>query len=175
MDEVDKKKAQGEKGGDEGQEQKLPYPKSLFFIVGNEFCERFSYYGMKSILSLYLKKKLHLTEDLATVIYHTFSMFCYFTPIFGSILADTLLGKFKTIVYISIIYVLGHLLKTLAAVPTLGVPPLEFSLLGLALIAIGTGGIKPCVSAFGGDQFKLPEQSRQLQTFFSILDRKSVV
>ena len=79
---------------------------------------------MQSILSLYLKKKLHLTEDLATVIYHTFSMFCYFTPIFGSILADTLLGKFKTIVYISIIYVLGHLLKTLAAIPTLGVPPL---------------------------------------------------
>ena len=44
----------------------------------------------------------------------------------------------------------------------------EFSLLGLALIAIGTGGIKPCVSAFGGDQFKMPEQERQLQTFFSI-------
>ena len=44
----------------------------------------------------------------------------------------------------------------------------EFSLLGLALIAIGTGGIKPCVSAFGGDQFKLPEQERQLQTFFSV-------
>ena len=44
----------------------------------------------------------------------------------------------------------------------------EFSLLGLALIAVGTGGIKPCVSAFGGDQFKLPEQERQLQTFFSV-------
>ena len=44
----------------------------------------------------------------------------------------------------------------------------EFSLIGLALIAIGTGGIKPCVSAFGGDQFKLPEQARQLQTFFSV-------
>ena len=44
----------------------------------------------------------------------------------------------------------------------------EFSLLGLALIAIGTGGIKPCVSSFGGDQFKLPEQARQLQTFFSV-------
>ena len=44
----------------------------------------------------------------------------------------------------------------------------EFSLIGLALIAIGTGGIKPCVSAFGGDQFKLPEQERQLQTFFSV-------
>ena len=43
----------------------------------------------------------------------------------------------------------------------------EFSLIGLGLVAIGTGGIKPCVSAFGGDQFKLPDQDRQLQTFFS--------
>jgi len=150
------------------QEKKLPYPKSIYFIVGNEFCERFSYYGMKAILSIYLKDKLHFTENKATVIYHTFSMFCYFTPIFGAMLADMFLGKFKTIVYISLIYVLGHLLKTLAAVPTLGIPPVEFSLIGLALIAVGTGGIKPCVSAFGGDQFKLPEQSRQLQTFFSI-------
>jgi len=149
-------------------EKKLPYPKSVFFIVGNEFCERFSYYGMKAILSIYLSKKLHFSEDKATVIYHTFSMFCYFTPIFGALIADQLLGKFKTIVYISIIYVLGHLLKTLAAIPTLGVPPVEFSLIGLALIAVGTGGIKPCVSAFGGDQFKLPEQERQLQTFFSV-------
>lgn len=41
------------------------------------------------------------------------------------------------------------------------------SLLGLLFIAIGTGGIKPCVSAFGGDQFVLPEQSLQLQRFFS--------
>ena len=80
--------------------------------------------SVQAILSIYLKKKLGLTEDLATIIYHTFSMFCYFTPIFGSILADTFLGKYKTIVYISIIYVLGHLLKTLAAIPTLGVPPL---------------------------------------------------
>jgi len=149
-------------------EKKLPYPKSVFFIVGNEFCERFSYYGMKAILSIYLSKKLHYSEDKATVIYHTFSMFCYFCPIFGALLADTLLGKFKTIVYISIFYVLGHLLKTLAAIPTLGVPPVEFSLIGLALIAVGTGGIKPCVAAFGGDQFQLPQQERQLQSFFSV-------
>jgi len=164
------KKRKKEEEATEGDEppQHVPYPKSIAFIVGNEFCERFSYYGMKAILSIYLKKKLHFTEDKATVIYHTFSCFCYFTPIFGAMIADQFLGKFKTIVYISIIYVLGHLLKTLAAIPTLGVPPVEFSLLGLALIAIGTGGIKPCVSAFGGDQFKLPEQARQLQTFFSV-------
>jgi len=149
-------------------EKNVKYPKSVFFIVGNEFCERFSYYGMKAILSLYLHNKLHFDEHSATAIYHGFSMCCYFTPIFGAMLADMVLGKFKTIVYISMVYVLGHLLKTLAAVTPLGLPPVGFSLLGLGLIAIGTGGIKPCVAAFGGDQFKMPEQERQLQTFFSV-------
>jgi len=166
MGDVERRKTKKEEA--EGNPQKVPYPKSVFIIVGNEFCERLSYYGMKAILGIYLHKKLHLTEDKSTVIYHTFAMLCYFTPIFGAMIADQLLGRFKTIVYISMIYVLGHLLKTLAAIPTLGVPPLEFSLIGLGLIAIGTGGIKPCVSAFGGDQFKLPEQERQLQTFFSV-------
>ena len=102
---------------------KLKYPKQVFLIIGNEFCERLSYYGMKAILSIYLYQKLHFTKDRATTIYHAFSMLCYFCPIFGAMIADQFLGKFKTIVTISIIYVLGHLLKTLAAVPTLGVPP----------------------------------------------------
>merc|ERR1719481_1790563 len=65
-------------------------------------------------------------------------------------------------------YILGHILKTVAAVPNLGIDPYSMTFVGLALIAIGTGGIKPCVAAFGGDQFKLPEQERQLQTFFSV-------
>ena len=101
----------------------IPYPKSVFLILGNEFCERLSYYGMKSILSIYINQKLHFDHDRSTTIYHTFTMLCYFCPMFGAMIADQFLGKFKTIVYISIIYVLGHLLKTLAAVPTLGVPP----------------------------------------------------
>jgi len=166
MGDVERRKTKKEEA--EHGDQKVPYPKSVFIIVGNEFCERLSYYGMKAILGIYLHKKLHLSEDTSTVIYHSFAMLCYFTPIFGAMIADQLLGRFKTIVYISMLYVLGHLIKTLAAIPTLGIPPLEFSLIGLALIAIGTGGIKPCVSAFGGDQFKLPEQERQLQTFFSV-------
>jgi len=168
----DAKRREAERRGETFQEEpvqhNLPYPKSVFLILGNEFCERLSYYGMKSILSIYINQKLHFDHDRSTTIYHTFTMLCYFCPMFGAMIADQFLGKFKTIVYISIIYVLGHLLKTLAAVPTLGVPPVEFSLLGLLLIAIGTGGIKPCVVAFGGDQFKIPEQERQLQSFFSV-------
>ena len=91
------------------------------------------------MLAIYLKSKLHFSEDTSTVIYHAFSGLCYFTPIFGAMLADQFFGKFKTIFWISLIYVLGHLLKTLAAVTPLGLPPVEFSLIGLLLIALGTG------------------------------------
>lgn len=88
-------------------------------------------------MAIYLKSKLGFKEDDATVIYHAFSGLCYFTPIFGAMLADQFFGKFKTIFWISLIYVLGHLLKTLAAVTPLGLPPVEFSLIGLLLIALG--------------------------------------
>ncbi|XP_076311823.1 solute carrier family 15 member 1-like isoform X2 [Tachypleus tridentatus] len=146
--------------------QKLSYPKSIFFIIGNEFCERFSYYGMKAVLTLYLTLILLYDDNTATMIYHLFSMGCYFTPIFGAMLADSLLGKFRTIFYISILYAGGNIVLALASIPNF-LPMIPISMAGLALIAIGTGGIKPCVSAFGGDQFG-PGQERQLQRFFSL-------
>ncbi|XP_042891417.1 solute carrier family 15 member 2-like isoform X2 [Penaeus japonicus] len=165
--------AGGEKTYDdvEAKEKKLGYPKSVFFIIGNEFCERFSYYGMKAILTLYLKFQLMFNEDDSTIIYHVWAMLCYFTPVIGAIIADTFLGRFRTIFYISIIYVIGNAVLSISAIPPL-MPDLNtkiaVSLIGLLLIALGTGGIKPCVSAFGGDQFVLPQQERQLAQFFSI-------
>lgn len=148
--------------------KKLPYPKAVFFILTNEFCERFSYYGMRAILILYLKNVLLFNEDDATVIYHTFTMLCYFTPLFGSIVADSFLGKFRTIFYLSIVYAAGNIILSLSAIGPLNLPQVPISMIGLALIALGTGGIKPCVSSFGGDQFKLPEQESQLASFFSV-------
>ncbi|XP_069688352.1 peptide transporter family 1 isoform X4 [Periplaneta americana] len=152
-----------------GLQKKPKYPKSVFFIITNEFCERFSYYGMRTILAIYLKNILHYSDDDATVIYHVFAMLCYFFPIFGAMLADSLLGKFRTIFYISVIYAIGNVVVSVAsATGAIEVPARELSIVGLLLIAIGTGGIKPCVSAFGGDQFKLPQQEKQLQQFFSL-------
>ncbi|KAK5642904.1 hypothetical protein RI129_009071 [Pyrocoelia pectoralis] len=148
--------------------KKIPYPKSVFFIVSNEFCERFSFYGMRTILSLYLADILLYSENDATVIYHVFTMMVYFFPIFGAIISDSLLGKFRTILYVSCIYAVGNIVLALAATPPLDFPMRPISLLGLLLIAIGTGGIKPCVSAFGGDQFVLPQQEVQLASFFSL-------
>ncbi len=86
------------------------------------------------------------TESQAMVWYHSFYSACYFFPIIGAIIADVFLGKYKTIIALSIVYCLGHLILGLFGTKT----GLTF---GLALIAIGTGGIKPCVIAHLGDQF----------------------
>ncbi|KAL6029946.1 hypothetical protein STEG23_028874 [Scotinomys teguina] len=145
------------------------YPLSIAFIVVNEFCERFSYYGMKAVLTLYFLYFLHWNEDTSTSVYHAFSSLCYFTPILGAAIADSWLGKFKTIIYLSLVYVLGHVFKSLGAIPILGGKMLHtiLSLVGLSLIALGTGGIKPCVAAFGGDQFE--EKHAEARTrYFSV-------
>ncbi|XP_061548472.1 solute carrier family 15 member 2 [Phycodurus eques] len=145
------------------------YPASICFIVVNEFCERFSYYGMKAVLTLYFLTYLGWDHDLSTAVYHAFSSLCYFTPVLGAIIADTWLGKFKTIIYLSVVYVLGHVIKSVGAVPTVGSNSahIALSMTGLILIAFGTGGIKPCVAAFGGDQFENQHANERMK-FFSI-------
>uniref|UniRef100_A0A3P8QLN1 Solute carrier family 15 member 2 n=1 Tax=Astatotilapia calliptera TaxID=8154 RepID=A0A3P8QLN1_ASTCA len=145
------------------------YPVSICFIVVNEFCERFSYYGMKALLTLYFLTYLKWDKDLSTAVYHAFSGLCYFTPILGAFIADSWLGKYKTIIYLSIVYVIGHVVKSVGAIPTVGSTELHIalSMSGLILIALGTGGIKPCVAAFGGDQFD-EEHTTERQKFFSI-------
>ncbi|NXU80830.1 S15A1 protein, partial [Oreotrochilus melanogaster] len=154
------------------------YPLSIFFIIINEFCERFSYYGMKAVLILYFKYFLNWTDDFSTAIYHTFVALCYLTPILGALIADSWLGKFKTIVSLSIVYTIGQAITSVSSISDLtdydhnGSPDnksvhIALSMTGLILIALGTGGIKPCVAAFGGDQFE-EEQEKQRSRFFSI-------
>eukprot|EP00095_Tigriopus_kingsejongensis_P000412 maker-scaffold19_size710362-snap-gene-5.13 protein:Tk00412 transcript:maker-scaffold19_size710362-snap-gene-5.13-mRNA-1 annotation:"peptide transporter family 1-like isoform x2" len=164
-------------GSDEA-EEKLKYPKSVFFILSTESCERFSYYGMRAILALYLKHLFKTqngmadkeAEDLSTILYHAFVFLSYFTSLFGAFLADSFLGKFRTIFYISILYAFGQLVLSLGAVPNDAwhLPQAAFSFVGLALIGFGTGGIKPCVVSFGADQFQLPQQRNEMASFFGI-------
>jgi len=155
---------------------KYPYPKSVFFIISTEFCERFSYYGMKTVLSLFLNQVLGYSEDTATILYHAFTALCYFTPIFGAVLADSFFGKYRTIFYISLVYALGQVVLTLGAIGDdtegnegiHGLPAEALSFIGLTLIGIGTGGIKPCVATFGGEQFVMPYQKKPMTQFFSL-------
>ena len=122
-------------------------PRGVPFIIGNEAAERFSYYGMLSILTLYLSRGLQMGDTQGKEVVHLFATAVYFLPLFGAWLADKWLGRYWTILTISLFYCAGH--GTLAAFEghRAGV------YLGLTLIAIGAGGIKPCVSAFVGDQF----------------------
>ena len=127
------------------QSEKLP--RGVPFIIGNEIAERFSYYGMLSILTIYLSRGLQLGDTHGKEVVHLFATAVYFLPLFGAWLADRWVGRYWTILTISFFYCAGH--GALAAFEgnRAGV------YLGLVLLAIGAGGIKPCVSAFVGDQF----------------------
>ncbi|HNQ87174.1 MAG TPA: POT family MFS transporter [Verrucomicrobiota bacterium] len=126
---------------------KLGMPRSVPFIVGNEAAERFSYYGVIAILTLYMMKVLGLSNADATEIAHLFKFAVYFMPLLGAYIADRLWGRYYTILYLSLVYCVGNAVLALTVGSKWGL------YIGLFLIAIGSGGIKPCVSAFVGDQF----------------------
>lgn len=129
-------------------------PPGIPYIVGNEAAERFSFYGMKAILAVYMTQylvdatgqKAVMTESEATEWVHLFNAAAYFFPLIGSVISDGFWGKYPTIMRISLLYCAGH--------AALAIDDTRVGLmLGLALIAMGAGGIKPCVSAHVGDQF----------------------
>jgi len=129
-------------------------PAGIPYIIGNELAERFSFYGMKCILMVFMTKYLIdgngelsvMAPEEATYYYHLFTSAVYFTPFFGSLISDAFFGKYRTILALSIVYCLGHFALALDET-RLGL------MIGLTLISIGAGGIKPCVSAHVGDQF----------------------
>lgn len=117
---------------------------------------------------MYLTQKLDYGNDTATVIFHLSTMLVYLCSIMGAIIADSFWGKFKTIFWLSMVYACGSTFIALGAFDMLNLPAKAVTIIGLILIALGAGGIKPCVAAFGGEQFELPEQAMQLARFFSV-------
>ena len=142
------------------------WPRQIKYIIGNEACERFSYYGMTGILAGYISGQLIAgglgkSDDYATTVIQLFITVNYFTPLLGAWLSDKLIGRYNTIFWVSLFYCAGH--GTLACSDFFG-PQGKLACLftGLTLIAFGSGGIKPCVSAFMGEQFR-PDQSHLMQ------------
>lgn len=116
------------------------YPKIVFLIILNEFCERFSYYGLRTILFIYLTGFIRMESNTATAIYHSFTVLCYFSPLLGAIIADGYIGLYRTILYVSCLYCVGEIVLTLTSIPALGAPNVVGPMIGLVIIAIGTGG-----------------------------------
>src|ERR1051325_4244937 len=129
-------------------------PPGIPYIVGNEGAERFTFYGLKGVLVIFMTQYLlgkngilaPMQEEEAKGYFHLFVASVYFCPLIGGVISDALWGKYTTIIRLSIVYTLGCL--------ALSADQTRFGLfLGLMLIALGSGGIKACVSAHVGDQF----------------------
>jgi POT family proton-dependent oligopeptide transporter len=135
----------------------MAYPKSLPYIITNEIAERFSFYGMRSILTTFLVVQFFnpslnpglqvVAESRANEATHFFVSLAYAVPFLGAIAADWFFGKYRVILWVSVLYCIGHLLLSLFDTD------LTVFRIGLVLIAFGAGGIKSCVSANLGDQF----------------------
>ncbi|WPV01090.1 POT family MFS transporter [Mucilaginibacter sp. cycad4] len=141
---------------------KSRFPKSVPYIIGNEAAERFSFYGMRSILTLFLVKQFfnptgdhalaQQADAHANKLNHLFVMVAYALPFVGGMVADWFTGKYKLILYISVVYCFGHLLLAMFDTSLSGFE------IGMLVVAIGAGGIKSCVSANVGDQFDASNQ-----------------
>ncbi|TYT25194.1 POT family MFS transporter [Luteimonas viscosa] len=132
-----------------------PMPRQIKYIIGNEACERFSFYGMRNILVPFLISSVLLQylpqgserEAMAKDVFHTFVIGVYFFPLLGGWLSDRFFGKYNTVLWFSLIYCAGHACLALFEDNRTGF------FTGLFLIALGSGGIKPLVVSFCGDQF----------------------
>ncbi|MFQ6371606.1 oligopeptide:H+ symporter [Shewanella sp. YIC-542] len=141
------------------------WPRQIPFIIASEACERFSFYGMRNILTPFLMTALLLSvpEELrqgeAKDVFHSFVIGVYFFPLLGGWIADRFFGKYHTILWLSIVYVIGHAFLAIFETSKTGF----YS--GLFLIALGSGGIKPLVSSFMGDQFDQSNKSLAQKAF----------
>ena len=142
----------------------MALPAQSKYIVGNEACERFSFYGMRSILVAYMTGMLLMSKNEATEVVHLFIACTYLLPLLGAWLADRFLGRYRTIISISLLYCLGNAVLAMADFAGDVETRKWILFIGLTIIAIGAGGIKPCVSAFVGDQVPEAEKNGPTMT-----------
>ncbi|KAF5750861.1 Peptide transporter 1 isoform 1 [Tripterygium wilfordii] len=153
--------------------------KACRFILGNECCERLAYYGMSTNLVNYLELRYNQGNATAANNVTNWSGTCYITPLIGAFLADAYLGRFWTIAGFVVFYILGMTLLTMSASVGALMPHCDKDtcypttmqsvvlFISLYMIALGTGGIKPCVSSFGADQFdETDEREKEKKSSF---------
>lgn len=160
------------------------FPSSIPYIIGNEAAERFNYYGLRAILTTFLIAQFYnpsgstdpavaqVAEATANAKTHDFVAMVYLLPMFGGMIADWFWGKYKTILWLSLVYAIGSIMLALS------VNNEVMFTTSLLLIAIGAGGIKPCVSANVGDQFDSSNShliSKAFDAFYFSINAGSVL
>ena len=148
------------------------------FILVTELCERFAYYGLTGSLVIFLQRDLGFTNVLATELTGLFGAVVYVTPVLGAYLADAHWGRYSTILFFCVWYIVGLLMTTASAWPTVTSDPgaggdlptwvaTALAMTGLFLgVGLGAGGIKSNVVVLGADQFELPREAAAQDSFF---------
>src|SRR5215471_17380150 len=138
--------------------RRVGHPRGLSTLFFTEMWERFSYYGMRALLVLFMTKAMGLSDPVATAIYGLYTASAYLAALPGGWIADRFLGAQRSVWYGGIIIACGHF--------TLAVPRTECFYLGLMLVVAGTGLLKPNVSAIVGELY--PEGGARRDAGFSI-------
>jgi POT family proton-dependent oligopeptide transporter len=162
--------------------KKTGMPPAVPYIIGNEAAERFSFYGIRAIMTTFLVAQFYnptadpalqtVAEAKSNELTHLFVFVAYFMPMVGGILADWFFGKYKVILYVSILYACGNLMLAM------NTNNLTLFSWGLVIIAVAAGGIKSCVSANVGDQFDKSNEhllSKMYGWFYFTINSGSIV
>ena len=146
------------------------HPAGLYVLFFTEMWERFSYYGMRSLLVYYMIKHLQFTQERSSRIYGLYTGFVYFTPLFGGMLADRLLGQRRTVILGGVLMAIGHFLM---AFESLFFPALVFLILGNGLlkpnISTQVGALYPAGDHRRDRAFSIFYMGINLGAFFSPL------
>jgi POT family proton-dependent oligopeptide transporter len=136
------------------------HPRGFWFIFWGELAERASFYGMRTVLALYMITVLSFKEEDGAAIMHAFIAACYVAPLLGGFLADRVLGRYKTILYFSGPYILGHIILG-------GWENRTALFIALGLLALGSGSIKPNTSTLMGQMYEEQKKGHLLTEAFS--------
>ncbi|WP_409434088.1 peptide MFS transporter [Litorimonas sp. RW-G-Af-16] len=141
------------------------HPKGLYVLFFAEMWERFSYYGMRALLILYLTKHFLFSDTQAYGIYGAYTTLVYITPVIGGMLADQFLGQRKAVLVGAILLVLGHAGMAIEGEPVLSAADRDGTImnvfyLSLALIIAGVGFLKANISAIVGELYEKTDERR---------------
>jgi POT family proton-dependent oligopeptide transporter len=136
----------------------MKQPGGLYLLFFAEMWERFSYYGMRAILVLYMTKELIFSDTLSFMVYGAFTAFVYMTPVFGGMIADKLLGFTRSVKFGAVLIILGHIALALPNID--GLPENIFFYTGLSFIIIGTGFFKANISSMVGHLYERRDPRR---------------
>lgn len=151
----------------EQNQQQTGHPKGLYLLFTTEMWERFSYYGMRAIFTLYLTKALLFDKALASAIYGDYTGLVYLTPLIGGFMADRYWGNRKSIIIGGIMMAIGQFLMFTSGLfytdPAAATP---IMLLGLLMLIFGNGFFKPNISTMVGQLY--PQGDRRVDAAFTI-------